>query len=176
MKKEKVLFEQLAARLIDHVLALSSGEHLFKEFCSRDPKARKLGGPRFSAEYLPALLALGCKYWKSCCEAYRIEDKGIENIFFKTVIKRFDSPDALATATRFSECLYASNAAPEDSPVLAIAGHLFSRLDLDRSGTGAGEGAIAPGFVFLIEACEAFKDVFEREFDDFIYAADDFRV
>ena len=91
-------------------------------------------------------------------------------------MKRFESPDSLDVATRFSEDLYAANADPEGSPMLSVIEQLFNRLKLARVERGSKAGAILPGFLFMVEVSEALKNVFENEFDDFIFAEDDFHV
>ena len=174
MKKDKKRFEQYAKKLIDFELEASGQERVFEELCFHAPKVKKLGWERFFEEYIPAKLALGCGYWRACCEDHEIEDedKEISNVFFREVMKRFETPNSLPIATRFSEYLYAANANEDESPTLAIVGRLFDRLKIDRI-VG---GRIAPGFLFMMEASDALKNGFENEFDNFICADEDFRV
>ena len=176
MKKEKTLFEPFAKKLIELVLDTSGQDLVYTELCSREPEVKKLGRVRFFAEYVPAKLALGCGFWKACCDAHQIENKDIQNVFFKEVMKRFESPDSLEVATRFSEDLYATNADSEGSPMLSVIEQMFNRLKLARIEGGSKAGAILPGFLFMVEVSEALKNVFENEFDDFIFAEDDFHV
>lgn len=176
MKKDITMFESYAKKLIELALDPAGRDRVFEELGNRQPKVKKLERGRFFEEYIPAKLALGCGYWAGCCGIHRIKDKEIRNVFFKEVMKRFETPNSLAIATRFSECLYAANVNPDESPALAIMGLLFDRLKIDRLDRGAGGNRVSSGFLFMMEICDALKSVFESEFDDFIYADGHFRV
>lgn len=169
MKKDKTVFERYAKSLVELVLDSSMHDKVFEDLCRQDPKIEKIGRSRVFEEYVPAKLALGCCYWNGCCDGHQLGDKELRNVFFKEVMRRFESPKSLAVAARFGEALYAANSHPDEAPSLAILTHLFEKLDISRMGGESGAG-IAPAFLFMMEVCDALKSVFENEFDDFMYA------
>jgi hypothetical protein len=174
METEKPSLKNCVKALIDLVLDSEGHGLVYREFCALEPGLRGISFESFSAEYVPAKLALGCVYWVGCCAHHRIEDKVLRNLYFKEVMKIFASPRSLENATRFSESLYASNADPEQSPVPGVWVHLFRKLGLEatiRAGE-EGEGRLSAGFHFMMEVGEALKIVFETIFDDFYDATE----
>lgn len=177
MEIERKPFQKCAKDLIDLVLDGAGHELIYSEFCEKEPGLKTVPFEAFLAEYVPSKLALGCVYWVGCCAHHRIEDKGLRNLFFKEVMEIFESPKSLENATRFSESLYASNADPEQSPVLGVLVHLFQKLGLEaiiKAGE-EDEGKLSAGFHFMMEASEALKIVFEKQFDDFYFTREDLR-
>ena len=161
-------------------LSLEADGHplIFSEFSSREPKLKTVSFKGFCQEFVPAKLALGCVYWVGCCASHHIDDKDLRNVFFKEVMSLFESPKSLENATRFSECLYASNADTEQSPVLGVLACLFHKLGLEAI-IKPGEddaGALNTGFTFMMEVAEALKIVFETQFDDVIYKHHDYHT
>ena len=171
IKIEKVTLQSCAKELIEMVLDAEGHEFIFREFSSREPKLKSITASAFYQEFVPAKLALGCVFWVGCCESHHIEDKDLRNIFFKEVMSLFESPKSLDNATRFSECLYASNADTEQSPVLGVLVHLFHKLGLEAI-IKPGEddaGVLNAAFTFMMEVAEALKIVLETRFDDVLY-------
>jgi hypothetical protein len=175
MEIEKKLLQKSAKGLIDLVLGSEGQDLLYREFCEREPQLKRVAYGAFCEEYVPAKLALGCVSWVGCCASHRIEDKELKNLYFKEVMGLFGSPKSLANATRFSESLYASNADPEQSPVLGVIVHLFHKLGLEAmvKKEDSSETVLNAGFTFMMEVAEALKIVFETQFDDFLYARTD---
>ncbi len=161
--------------MLDLVLDATGHDLIYRECCSREPKLRSVPFESFCLEYVPAKLALGCVAWIACCAARRIEDKALQNIFFKEVMALFESPKSLENATRFSESLYASNADPEQAPVLGVLVHLFHKLGLEAMSRGqdSAEPNLGSGFCFMMEVSEALKNVFETQFEETYYANED---
>lgn len=178
MENKKSGFVRCAKGLIDLVLDATGQDLVYKEFCGREPRLARLSFAAFSAEYVPAKLALGCVFWVACCADHRLEDKELKNLYFKEVMGLFESPKSLQNATKFSECLYASNADPEQSPVLGVIAHLFHKLGLDAIvKTGREDaGELNAGFSFMMEVSEALKIVFENRFNEFYYSHETPRV
>jgi hypothetical protein len=177
MEVQKQSFQKCAKALVDLVLESEGHDLVYREFCALEPKLKGVAFAAFCREYVPAKLALGCVYWVGCCAQHRIEDKDPKNLFFKEVMNLFGSPKSLEEATRFSECLYASNADKEQSPVLGVLVHLFHKLGLEAI-VKPGEddaGALHAGFHFMMHASEALKVIFEAQFDVFFYAHEDLR-
>ena len=172
MKNEKSDLIIWAKALIDLVLDASGQDVVYEELCAREPRLKQRAFKEFSAEYVPAKLALGCVYWVGCCAEHRLEGKELKNLFFKQVMDLFASPKSLENATRFSESLYASNADKDQSPVLGVLVHLFHKLGLEAI-VKPGEsdaGELNTGFTFMMEVSEALKIVFENQFDEFYYS------
>jgi hypothetical protein len=172
MKIEKSEFVHCAKRLVDLGLDPAGQGRVYEEFCIREPRLRQRSLKEFLAEYVPVKLALGCVYWVGCCAEHRIEEKDLRNLYFKEVMGLFGSARSLEDATRFSECLYASNAEPERSPVLGVLVHFFHKLNLEAI-LKPGEddaGQLNTGFTFMMEVCEALKIVFENQFNEFFYS------
>lgn len=167
--------QKSAKGLIDLVLDEEGHALIYTEFCAKEPRLKGISFEAFCAEYVPAKLALGCAYWVGCCAHHRIEDKVLRNLYFREVMNIFESPKSLEDATRFSESLYASNADPEQSPVLGVLVHLFQKLGLEATVNPGedGEGRLNDGFHFMMEVSEALKVVFEKQFDDFYFARED---
>lgn len=178
MEIEKQSFQKCANTLIDLVLESEGHDRIYREFCGVEPRLKNVTFSAFCQELVPAKLALGCVYWVGCCAHHRIEDKDLKNLFFKQVMNLFESPKSLENATRFSESLYASNADPEQSPVLGVLVHLFYRLGLEAivKPGDSDAGALNEGFHFMMHVSEALKVVFEAQFDDFFYAHADSRI
>jgi len=175
---EKQPFQKCVKVLIDLVLDPEGHDRVYREFYALEPKLKRTDFRGFCREFVPAKLALGCVYWVGCCAHHRIEDKDLRNLFFKEVMDLFQSPKSLEDATRFSESLYASNADKEQSPVLGVLVHLFHRLGLEaivKSGENDA-GALNAGFHFMMHVTEAFKVVFEAQFDVFFYANEELRI
>jgi hypothetical protein len=172
MKYEKSEFVDCARKLVGRVLDPGGQELVYNELCAREPGFEKISLKDFLAEYVPARLALGCVYWVGCCAEHRIEEKDLRNLCFKEVMGLFGSPRSLEDATRFSECLYASNAEPERSPVLGVLLHLFHKLNLEAIIKPGEEddGKLSACFTFMMEVCEALKIAFENQFSEFIYS------
>jgi len=178
MKIEKQSFQKCAKALIDLVLESEGHDLVYREFCALEPKLKSFTFETFCREYVPAKLALGCVYWVGCCAHHRIEDKDLQNLYFKEVMNLFESPKSLEDATRFSECLYASNADTEQSPVLGVLAHLFHKLGLEAI-VKPGEDdtrELNAGFHFMMHVSEGLKVVFETQFDDFFYTNEDLRI
>ena len=178
MKIDKEALKKCAKGLVALILEAEGQGLVFREFCAREPKLSNVTFEAFCREYVPAKLALGCVSWVGCCASHRIEDKDQKNIFFKEVMSLFASPQSLESATRFSESLYASNADPEQAPALGVLAHLFHKLGLEAI-VKPGEsdaGILNAGFTFLMEVAEALKIVFETQFDDALYAHQDFHT
>lgn len=176
MKTDKTLLQKCAKGLID--LALDSTGHtlVYEELTRREPKTEKIEFRSFCEEYVPAKLALGCLFWTGCCENHGFQEKALRNLYFQEVMSLFESPKALGNAKRFSECLYASNASKEDPPVLAILVCLFHKLGLEAMTGREDDQTVSSGFQFMAEVSEALKTVFEDQFDEFIYANNDFEA
>lgn len=178
MKIEKQSFQKGAKALIDLVLESEGHDLVYREFCALEPKLKSSAFETFCREYVPAKLALGCVYWVGCCAHHRIEDKDLQNLYFKEVMNLFESPKSLGDATRFSESLYASNSDREQSPVLGVLAHLFHKLGLEaivKSGNDS-DGVMNAGFHFMTQVSEGLKVVFEAQFDDFFYANEDLHI
>ena len=156
------------AKLIDFLLDSDRHKAVFDELSAREPALKETGTfTQFSKEFVPAKLALGCVFWRGICASEGINDKEIENIFFKEVMNLFQSPQSLENATRFSESLYASNAEHEESPVLAIMFHLFHKIGLhatERLDADSSEKKVGEGFQFMMGVCDAMKNAFETLF------------
>ena len=178
MDIEKKSLQKCVKGLIELVLESEGQGLVFRELCLRDPKLKAVRPVHFFQEYVPAKLALGCAFWVGCCSSHRIEDKDLRNLYFKEVMNLFASPKSLENATRFSESLYASNADPEQSPVLGVLVHLFHKLGLEAIVKPGDDdaGGLNTGFTFLMEVAEALKVVFEAQFDDFVYAPENPRA
>ena len=178
MKIERQSFQKCAKVLIDLVLESEGHDLVYREFCALEPKLKSSEFGVFCREYVPAKLALGCVYWVSCCAQHQIEDKDLKNLFFKEVMSLFESPKSLEEATRFSECLYASNADKEQSPVLGVLVHLFHQLGLEAIvKPGADDaGAMNTSFHFMMQVSEALKVIFESQFNDFFYTNNDCHI
>lgn len=172
MVMDMKLLQKCAKGLLDLVLEGEGHALIYREFSAREPKLREVAFESFCQEFVPAKLALGCVSWVGCCMNHGIEDKELRNIFFKDVMSLFASPKSLENATRFSESLYASNADPEQSPVLGVLVHLFHRLGLEAIVKFEGEsvGGLNAGFSFMMEVADALKNAFETQFDDFYFA------
>ena len=172
MEKKESELVLCAKGLLDLVLDATGHELVYRELIEREPLLRKIPLEGFAAEYVPAKLALGCVSWVGCCAAQRIEDKDLQNLFFKEVMALFQSPKSLENATRFSESLYASNADKEQSPVLAVMIHLFHKFGLSAivPMEDSEELHLSEGFRFMMEVSEAMKNVFEAQFEEFYYA------
>ena len=171
VENKKQSFQKCAKALIELVLASEGHDLIYREFCALEPRLKSAAFGAFCREYVPAKLALGCVFWVGCCESHHIEDKDLRNIFFKEVMSLFESPKSLDNATRFSECLYASNADTEQSPVLGVLVHLFHKLGLEAI-IKPGEddaGVLNAAFTFMMEVAEALKIVLETRFDDVLY-------
>ncbi len=178
MKYDASQFMDCAKSLVDLVLDPAGQDRIYSEFCTRELKLGLLSFEDFSAEYVPAKLALGCVYWIGCCAEHRLEEKDLKNLYFKQVMSLFASPKSLENATKFSESLYASNADKEQSPVLGVLVHLFHKLGLEAI-VKPGEddaGTLHAGFTFMMEVCEALKIVFENQFNDFFYSLETYHA
>ncbi|HNX68537.1 MAG TPA: hypothetical protein PLL75_04140 [Candidatus Omnitrophota bacterium] len=176
-KKETPSLQKCAKGLIDLVLDATGHDLVFREFSRREPDLKNVTFETFCVEYVPSKLALGCAYWRDCCENHRIEGKEEQNIFFREVMSLFESPKSLENATRFSESLYASNADKDHPPMISVLVHLFHKLKLTATGKADSEiPEVSPGFYFMVEASEALRSVFEEQFDEFIYSNEDFRT
>lgn len=171
---DKSEFINCAKNQIGLVLDPTGQELVYRELCLKEPRLKQRTLEGFLAEYVPAKLALACVYWVGCCLEHRIEDKDIKNICFKEVMGLFESPKSLENATKFSECLYASNADPEQSPVLGVLVHLFYKLDLEAIVKPGDDdaGRLNFGFTFMMEVCEALKICCENQFSEFCYSQD----
>lgn len=177
-KIESSTLKKWAVSLLDLVLDGEGHSRIYGEFCAREPKLRNTKQDAFSREYVPAKLALGCAYWVSCCTDHQILGKEEKNLFFKEVMRLFQSPKSLEDATRFSESLYASNADPDQSPALGIWVHFFHKLGLEaiRKDPGEGGSGLNAAFVFMMEAGDALKNIFETKFDEHYYASETIRT
>lgn len=174
--KEMASFEKCAKGLLDLILDATGHDLVYRELSRMDPKFKgAIPFEAFCQEYVPLKLSLGCVYWIGCCANHKITDKEIKNLFFRSVMDLFETPKSLDDATRFSECLYASNVNKDEAPILSVVMHLFHKLKLEAMMKSEEEDPeVKPGFRFMIEVCEALKTVFENQFDDFIYSQDDF--
>ena len=175
MEIDKESLQKCAKGLVDLVLQGEGHALIFRECCERDPKLKAVTFAAFCQEYVPAKLALGCVSWVGCCASHRITEKDLKNLFFKEVMSLFQSPKSLENATRFSESLYASNADPEQAPVLGVLVHLFHKLGLEAIVKPGDEdaGGLNLGFTFMMHVAEALKNVFETQFDDVLYSHHD---
>ena len=178
MEIEKQSLQKCAKALIDLVLENEGHGRVYQEFCALEPKLKRSDFKTFCREYVPAKLALGCVYWVGACAHHRLEDKDLQNLYFKEVMSLFESPKSLDEATLFSESLYASNADKEQSPVLGVLVHLFHKLGLEAvvKPGDSDAGALNAGFHFMMHVSEALKIVFETRFDEFFYANEDRRI
>jgi hypothetical protein len=172
--KEKSL-QKCVQDLIDLVLDPAGHDLTYRELCFREPQFAKISLEDFLAEYVPSRLALGCVCWVGCCANHRIENKEFRNLYFKSVMELFKTPESLGEATRFSEGLYASNADKEQSPVLGVLVYLFHKLGLKPASDSSKDEdkKVSEGFCFIMEAAEALKVAFETQFDDFFYSHKD---
>ncbi len=176
MKKNKEILEKNARRLIDFMLDSSAHELVYNGIFRKNKGFLKSDTTKFLQDFIPVKLALGCMFWNQCCEVHGLEAKEIKNLYFLEVMKRFETPQSVDVATRFSECLYAVNARPEESPVLSATSHLFGKLGLKCAEGEEGTAAISEAFLFAMEVNEALKNAFENEFDDLFYANESFYV
>lgn len=171
-KETTLVLQKCAKSLIDLVLDSTGHDLVYQECCRRESKLRRdVPFETFCGEYVAAKLALGCVYWVGCCANHKILDKDQRNLFFREVMNLFETPKSLENATRFSECLYASNATTEASPILGVLVHFFHKLKLDAmTKSGEAESEVSSAFHFIMEVFEALKTVFESQFDEFIYS------
>lgn len=176
MKKNKEILEKNARLLIDFMLDSSAHELVYNGIFRKDKGFAKSDMTKFLQDFIPAKLALGCMFWNQCCEVHGLEAKEIKNLYFLEVMKRFETPQSVDVATRFSECLYAVNARPEEAPVLSATSHLFGKLGLKCAEGEEDTAAISEAFLFAMEVNEALKNAFENEFDDLFYANESFYV
>jgi len=170
VEKDKTKFERYARTLIDFILDGEGNELVFNELASREASLKEKGRVNFLGEYIPAKLALACGFWDQCCEVHGIRDKGIRKIYFLEVMKRFETPDSLPVATRFSENLYAVNSNPEDAPLISVMTRFFETMGLKRFSGESAQGSISDSFVFMMEVGDALKNAFENEFEDLVCA------
>ncbi len=176
MKKNKETLGKNARLLIDFVLDSSAHELVYNGIFRKNKGVAKSDTTKFLQDFVPAKLALGCMFWNQCCEAHGLEAKEIRNLYFLEVMKRFETPQSVDVATRFSECLYAVNARPEESPVLSVTSHLFGKLGLKCAEGEETDVVISEAFLFAMEVNEALKNAFENEFDELFYANENFHV
>lgn len=173
-KSDENLLQKCAQDLIELTLDTTGHELVYERLAQYETEVKERGFREFCAAYVPFKLTLGCIDWTVCCNNHHMHDKLLQNFYFRKVMQLFKTPQMLDTATRFGECLYASNAGTEDSPVLAALAHLFYKLGLAAtSGPSQGDNYIKPGFQFMVEVSEAFKTVFESRFDEFFFAHKD---
>ncbi len=170
LNKNSFFEKKYIKELLDFSLASDNNRVIYDELTARDSLLKEKSFMQFSAEFVPAKLALGCVFWRGACALNEINDKDVENFFFKEALNIFASPKSLDTATKFSESLYASNANPDESPTVSVMVHLFHKLGISattHSSANPAERQITEAFQFAVGVCDAMKNAFEELFDEF---------
>lgn len=157
----------LQTRILSEILSSSEYEELYNLLSEKEPGFGRITRDAFNTEYLAAKLALASRFWeKSCSESMPESGEQEQKLFFKAVMKCFQSPKMVPLATAFSEYLLEPSGEEGHSPVIQAGLKLFGRFGLAEKITkGSGpKAAVSDAFRILVETLEGFRVSFENDF------------
>lgn len=161
-------YQKFAAEKLAALYLVEDYPRVLEALKETDPAFEDVPLAAFGMEFLGMRLALACHAWARGCKENHLKDAGIENLFFKTVMKSFQTPKYVDIATVFSEYLHAPESA--EKPLLPVAGLMMRRLSLAEHMGSIQKPKLSPGFKSLVEIAESLKSSFENDFFEFCFS------
>jgi hypothetical protein len=159
--------KKMAAMLVHDIWHRKDGRYIFRELAQSEKLLPTVEMHFFENEWRSARLALGCLTWEWACLENKIEDESVRKAFLRSVMERFPSADSRAEAKSFSEYLHSSELDDDGLEVLALAKHLYKRLNwLSVVEKDLANAAIHESFRKTVFALEAAKSEIHKFFEE----------
>lgn len=169
-QKNEQEFKTYAAEVLAGIYGMNDYERVLDSLKECDDTFFDVPSQNFGLEYLAARLSLASHAWVRGCQENYVENRAVENIFFKTVMNSFQSEKFVQVAKAYSEYLHAPEV--EKHASLAVGLMLMKRLGIGQKLMKDGKPVLLDSFQMLVSAAESFKEDIENKFFDFVFAVE----
>lgn len=164
-------FKKYASQALAKIYAMNDYERVLDTLRDAgDDTFKDVAPAGFGLEYLSARLALASHAWIKGCQENYVENRAVENIFFKTVMNSFQSDKFVEIAKAYSEYLHAPEV--EKHASLAVSLLLMKRLGIGQKLIKDGKPVLLDSFQLVVSTAESFKEDIENDFFDFVFAVE----